>query len=79
MPRSKHLDGEAFDDANGKRDPVVFDQAAREAGFLGFGSYPRSGFIHIDLGPARSPDRRRAPRQSRACCAATWSSAPQIA
>lgn len=23
-------------------------------GFLGFGTYPRSGFMHIDLGPARS-------------------------
>ena len=27
---------------------------ARKAGFQGFGFYPRSGFIHIDLGPARS-------------------------
>ena len=27
---------------------------AREVGFLGFGTYPRSGFMHIDLGPARS-------------------------
>ncbi|MBE0455789.1 MAG: DUF882 domain-containing protein, partial [Roseovarius sp.] len=28
--------------------------AARAVGFLGFGYYPRSGFMHIDLGPARS-------------------------
>jgi hypothetical protein len=31
----------------------AFEAAAREVGFLGFGYYPRSGFIHIDLGPAR--------------------------
>jgi len=29
-------------------------EAARAVGFLGFGTYPRSGFMHIDLGPARS-------------------------
>jgi hypothetical protein len=34
-------------------DPVAFEAAAREIGFLGFGFYPRSGFIHVDLGPAR--------------------------
>ena len=34
-------------------DPVAFQAAAREVGFLGFGFYPRSGFIHVDLGPAR--------------------------
>jgi zinc D-Ala-D-Ala carboxypeptidase len=27
---------------------------ARAIGFKGFGFYPRSGFIHIDLGPSRS-------------------------
>ena len=27
---------------------------ARAIGFRGFGFYPRSGFMHIDLGPARS-------------------------
>ena len=31
-----------------------FEAAARAIGFKGFGFYPRSGFIHIDLGPARS-------------------------
>lgn len=25
----------------------------REVGFLGFGFYPRSGFVHVDLAPAR--------------------------
>ncbi|MEQ9145095.1 MAG: D-Ala-D-Ala carboxypeptidase family metallohydrolase, partial [Parvibaculaceae bacterium] len=52
-PRSKHMDGAAFDIAMANHDPVAFEAAAREAGFLGFGFYPRSGFIHIDLGPAR--------------------------
>ena len=35
-------------------DPEAFEAAARATGFRGFGFYPRSGFIHIDLGPARS-------------------------
>jgi hypothetical protein len=52
-PRSKHMDGTAFDVAMANHDPVAFEAAAREVGFLGFGFYPRSGFIHIDLGPAR--------------------------
>ena len=52
-PRSKHMDGTAFDIAMANHDPVVFEAAAREVGFLGFGFYPRSGFMHIDLGPAR--------------------------
>ena len=53
--RSKHLmDGAAFDIAMSNHDPVAFEAAARAVGFLGFGTYPRSGFMHIDLGPARS-------------------------
>ncbi len=51
--RSKHLNGAAFDIAMSNHDPVVFEAAAREVGFLGFGFYPRSGFMHVDLGPAR--------------------------
>ena len=35
-------------------DPEEFEAAARAIGFKGSGFYPRSGFIHIDLGPARS-------------------------
>jgi len=53
-PRSKHLDGAAFDIAMVNHDPAEFEAAAREAGFAGFGFYPRSGFMHIDLGPART-------------------------
>ncbi len=52
-PRSKHMDGTAFDIAMTNHDPVAFEAAARAVGFLGFGYYPRSGFMHIDLGPAR--------------------------
>ena len=51
--RSKHLDGAAFDIAMTNHDPAAFEAAAREVGFLGFGFYPRSGFMHVDLGPAR--------------------------
>ena len=51
--RSKHMVGAAFDIAMANHDPVAFEAAAREVGFLGFGFYPRSGFIHVDLGPSR--------------------------
>jgi len=51
--RSKHMEGAAFDIAMANHDPVVFEAAARAVGFLGFGFYPRSGFMHVDLGPAR--------------------------
>ncbi len=47
------MNGAAFDIAMTNHDPVDFEAAAREVGFLGFGFYPRSGFIHVDLGPAR--------------------------
>ena len=48
------MDGIAFDIAMANHDPVAFEVAAREVGFLGFGYYRRSGFIHIDLGPVRN-------------------------
>ena len=51
--RSKHLIGAAFDIAMTNHDPVAFEAAAREVGFLGFGFYPRSDFMHVDLGPER--------------------------
>ena len=47
------MDGAAFDIAMSNHDPVAFEAAAREVGFLGFGFYPRSGFMHVDIGPAR--------------------------
>jgi hypothetical protein len=53
-PASKHMQGTAFDIAMSNHDPIAFEAAARAVGFLGFGYYPRSGFMHIDLGPARS-------------------------
>ena len=56
-PRSKHMDGSAFDIAMANHDPIAFEAAAREVGFLGFGFYPRSGFIHIDLGPGAAVGR----------------------
>ena len=53
-PASRHMQGTAFDIAMANHDPAAFEAAARAVGFLGFGFYPRSGFMHIDLGPARS-------------------------
>lgn len=50
---SKHMEGIAFDVAMANHDPEGFEAASRAVGFQGFGFYPRSGFIHIDLGPAR--------------------------
>ena len=49
---SKHLDGAAFDIAMKPRSGGLRGCGA-EVGFLGFGFYPRSGFIHVDLRPAR--------------------------
>ena len=60
--RSKHMEGTAFDIAMSNHDPAAFEAAAREAGFLGFGFYPRSGFMHVDLGPKREWGQRFAPR-----------------
>lgn len=60
--RSKHMEGTAFDIAMSNHDPAAFEAAAREAGFLGFGFYPRSDFIHIDLGPKREWGERFPPR-----------------
>jgi zinc D-Ala-D-Ala carboxypeptidase len=61
---SKHMEGIAFDIAMANHDPEAFEEAARAVGFQGFGFYPRSGFMHIDLGPARSWGERFPKRTS---------------
>ena len=53
-PASKYLLGTAFNISLSNHDPVIFADTARAVGFLSFGTYPRSGFMHIDLGPACS-------------------------
>lgn len=56
------MEGVAFDIAMSNHAPPVFEAAAREAGFVGFGFYPRSDFMHIDLGPKREWGERFALR-----------------
>jgi len=51
---SQHMQGNAFDVRMDNHDPHEFEAAARSVGFTGFGYYPRSGFMHVDTGPARS-------------------------
>lgn len=51
---SMHMQGIAFDVRMENHDPHEFESAARAAGFTGFGYYQKSGFMHIDTGPARS-------------------------
>jgi hypothetical protein len=58
------MEGVAFDVAMANHHPEAFEAAARAIGFQGFGFYPRSGFIHIDLGPARSLGERFLKRAS---------------
>ena len=52
--RSLHMQGIAFDIRMENHNPAAFEAAARAEGFTGFGYYPRSGFMHIDTGPART-------------------------
>jgi len=61
---SRCIEGIAFNIAMRNHDPETFAAAAREVGFRGFGFYPRSGFMHIDLGPARSWGERFPKRAS---------------
>jgi hypothetical protein len=51
---SRHMQGDAFDVRMDNHDPAAFEAAARACGFTGFGYYPKSGFMHIDTGPART-------------------------
>jgi zinc D-Ala-D-Ala carboxypeptidase len=50
---SRHMQGDAFDISMSNHDPHRFEQAARAAGFTGYGFYRASDFMHIDLGPVR--------------------------
>jgi zinc D-Ala-D-Ala carboxypeptidase len=50
---SQHRLAKAFDVRMDNHNPHTFERAARECGFTGFGHYPKSGFMHIDIGPAR--------------------------
>jgi len=52
------MEGTVFDIAMANHDPVTFAVAVRAVGFKGIGFYPRSGFMHIDLGPARQWGKR---------------------
>lgn len=50
---SQHRLARAFDVRMDNHNPSAFEKAAKECGFTGFGHYPKSGFMHIDIGPAR--------------------------
>ncbi|MEM6943980.1 MAG: D-Ala-D-Ala carboxypeptidase family metallohydrolase [Pseudomonadota bacterium] len=47
-PKSKHMEGIAFDISMANHDPHIFQQRATEVGFQAIGTYPNSNFIHID-------------------------------
>ncbi|MCC5987294.1 MAG: DUF882 domain-containing protein [Pararhodobacter sp.] len=47
-PRSKHMEGIAFDVSMANHDRQAFIAAAEAVGFGGIGTYPRSNFIHVD-------------------------------
>lgn len=51
---SVHLTGGAFDVSMTNHDPHAFIAAARQVGFTGIGTYPKSNFIHVDIGTPRS-------------------------
>lgn len=53
-PGSKHLTAEAFDVSMSNHNPAEYERDAKAVGFTGFGFYPKSNFIHADIGPARS-------------------------
>lgn len=47
---SQHLLARAFDVSMANHDPGEFEETARRCGFTGFGHYPHSNFMHIDVG-----------------------------
>jgi len=51
---SLHMQGCAFDIRMDNHNPWEFEMAAKKSGFRGFGYYPRTGFMHVDTGPART-------------------------
>jgi len=51
---SYHMQGVAFDIRMENHDPAAFLAAAEDEGFDGIGTYPRSGFIHIDTRGVRT-------------------------
>ncbi|GAB1361843.1 hypothetical protein MASR1M32_10790 [Rhodobacter sp.] len=51
---SLHMQAKAFDVRMDNHDPASFIAAARAEGFTGIGTYPASGFVHIDTGRERS-------------------------
>jgi hypothetical protein len=53
-PNSRHLNGDAFDVSMSNHDPDHFENEARAVGFTGFGFYPKSNFMHIDMGRVRT-------------------------
>jgi len=53
-PGSLHLTAQAFDVSMSNHNPDEYEADAKAVGFSGFGFYPRSNFIHVDNGPARS-------------------------
>ena len=63
---SMHLQARAFDVQMYGHDPAKVEAAARKVGFTGFGFYEKSGFVHIDTGPAREWGKRwwKTPRTS---------------
>lgn len=50
-PKSKHMEGIAFDCAMTNHDPATFEAMARFVGFTSFGYYPDRSFMHIDTRP----------------------------
>jgi zinc D-Ala-D-Ala carboxypeptidase len=58
---SRHLAGDAFDVSMANHDPDAFERAARAVGFMGFGFYRKSNFMHIDMGRPREWGNRFPP------------------